>query len=418
MARSTRRGTAVNEISAEQFAKLLGPDFQNAIRRGVCDYLSEIGLAVMQALMQGEVDYWCGKKHSRKIDDQPVRWGKQKGIVQVRDGKESVQRPRVRGKNGEGEIDLETYAAFSNGRVLSDRTLAIIGAGVPIRQYESVVSKDLRKHGVSSSAVSRRVIIESKRALESFLARRWDRTKFVTLLFDGVRIGKAMVVACVGIDKSGTKYVLGWKLGSTENETVCRDLIRQLIDAGLNVEGDYLFVIDGAKALLAAIKAAFGSNVSIQRCQEHKIRDVEAYLPVKLRKVFRDKLHAAFNERTHKKASERLQTIRLQLLNISEPAANSLTEGLEQTLTLHKLGIHGGVRESLRTTNIIESSFSNLRRHTRNVTAWADSDQVNRWLATGLAKAEKSFRRLPGYRQLAKLQRKLTEHSALQSANK
>jgi len=418
MVRSTRRGTAVNEISAEQFAKLLGPDFQNAIRRGVCDYLSEIGLAVMQALMQGEVDYWCGKKFSRKSDDQPVRWGKQKGVVQVRDAKESVQRPRLRARNGEGEIDLETYAAFSNGRVLSDRTLAVIGAGVPIRQYESLVSKDLRKHGVSSSAVSRRVVAESQRALESFLARRWDKAKFVTLLFDGVRIGKAMVVACVGIDKSGTKYVLGWKLGSTENETVCRDLIRQLIDAGLNKEADYLFVVDGAKALSAAIKAAFGSSVSIQRCQEHKIRDVESYLPVKLRKVFRDKLHAAFNERTYKRASDRLQRVRSQLLTISEPAANSLTEGLEQTLTLHKLDIHGGVRESLRTTNIIESAFSSLRRHTRNVTAWGDSDQVNRWLATGLAKAEKSFRRVPGYRQIAKLQRKLTEHSALQTANK
>jgi transposase-like protein len=417
MARSTRRQTAVKEISAEQFAKLLGPHFQSAIRQGVCNYLSEIGLAIMQALMQGEVDYWCGKKYSRKTEDQPVRWGQQRGVVQVRDAKESVQRPRMRAKNGEGEIDLETYTAFSNGRVLSDRTLAFIGAGVPIRQYETLVSKDLRKHGVSASAVSRRVIVESKRALESFLARRWDNTKFVTLLFDGVRVGKAMVVACVGIDKSGTKYVLGWKLGSTENEIVCRDLIRQLIDAGLNKEADYLFVVDGAKALSAAIKAAFGSGVSIQRCQEHKIRDVEGYLPVKLRNVFRNKLHAAFNQRTHKSASDRLQAIRLELLNISEPAANSLTEGLEQTLTLHKLNIDGGVRESLRTTNIIESAFSSLRRHTRNVTAWGDSDQVNRWLATGLARAEKSFRRVPGYRQLAKLQRKLTEHTALQSTN-
>lgn len=417
MVRSTRRGKDVNQISAEQLSKILGADFQNAIRQGVCDYLSEIGLAVMQALMQGEVDFWCGEKFSRKKDGQPVRWGKQRGVVQIRDAKEAVERPRMRAKNGEGEIDLETYAAFSRGRVLSDRTLAIIGAGVPVRKYETVVSKALRKHGISSSAVSRRVIAESRCILESFLQRRWDKTRFVALLFDGVKVGKAMVVAAIGIDKSGTKHVLGWKLGSTENETVCRDLIRQLIDAGLNTEGDYLFVVDGAKALSAAIKAAFGSGVSIQRCQEHKIRDVEAYLPVKLRKPFRDKLHAAFNQTTHKQASDRLQAIRLQLLNISEPAANSLIEGLEQTLTLHKLGIHGGVRESLRTTNIIESAFSSLRRHTRNVTAWADCDQVNRWLAMGFAKAEKSFRTVPGYRQLAKLQRKLIEHSALQNPN-
>lgn len=417
MSRSTRHAASVKNISLEQFQSIVGPEFQDAIRRGVCQYLADIGLIVIQALMQGEVEDLCGGKFARKKNGQAVRWGSQPGVVQIRGAKESVVRPRVRSKEG-SEIDLETYSAFSRESVLSDRTLAMISGGISARQYEKVVGKEISKRGVSRSAVSRRVIAESQKTLESFLARRWDKTNFVALLFDGVRVGKAMVVAAIGVDKSGVKHVLGWKIGSTENEVVCRDLIRQLTGAGLKVDSDYLFIIDGSKALIQAIKAAFGSNVAIQRCHEHKIRDIEGYLPLKHRKEFRDKMHAAFNQTTYKKASERLQAIRLQLLTISEPAAISLVEGLEHTLTLHKLGIHGGVRESLRTTNIIESAFSQLRRHTRNVSAWADCDQVNRWLSTGLLKAESGFRRLPGYRQLLKLERKLKEHAALQSSNK
>jgi transposase-like protein len=394
-----------------------GADFEKAIRMGVSHYLSEIGLVIVQALMQGEVENLCGSKYSRKENGQAVRWGTQTGVVQTRGAKETIQRPRVRARSGEGEIDLETYSAFNRGSVLSDATIAMISSGISARQYQKVVGKELRKHGVSRSAVSRRVITETKKTLEAFLARRWDKTNFIALLFDGVRVGKAMVVAAVGVDKAGMKHVLGWKIGSTENEIVCRDLIRQLLEAGLNVESDYLFVVDGSKALSQAIKAAFGTNVAIQRCQEHKIRDVEGYLPVKYRHEFRDKLHAAYNEPTYKKASDRLQKIRLQLLNKSEAAASSLTEGLEQTLTLHKLRINGGVRQSLRTTNIIESVFSGLRRYTKNVTAWADDDHVNRWLASGLTKVESGLRQLPGFRQLLKLERTLKQHAALQTSN-
>jgi transposase-like protein len=171
--------------------------------------------------------------------------------------------------------------------------------------------------------------------------------------------------------------------------------------------------LDGAKALKAAVQERFGQDVLIQRCQEHKIRDVEGYLPVRLRKRFRLLLQAAFNEANYRAASERLQKIRFQLLSVSEPAATSLTEGLEHTLTLHRLGINGGVRESLRTTNIIESTFSRLRQRTRNVSNWTDCQQVDRWMAFGLLKAEAGFRRLPGYRQLSSLQRKV--QTALQS---
>jgi putative transposase len=325
----------------------------------------------------------------------------------VRGVKEPIEKPRVRTADGKHEIDLETYSRFSRTEPLSDNALALVGSGVSTRRFHKTVRAELRHQGISKSAVSRRVIAATHKSLQQFLQRSLAGKKFVALLIDGVRLGKTMVIAAIGVDKSGLKHVLGWQLGSSESAVCCRDLLRKLIAQGLDCERDYLFVLDGSKALKAAVQEHFGMSATIQRCQEHKIRDVEGYLPGKYKKRFRVLLQAAFNEPTYKHASDRLQKIRSQLLSISEPAANSLTEGLEHTLTLHRLGITGGVRQSLRTTNIIESAFSRLRDKTRNVSNWSDCEQVERWLAFGLSHAEQGFRRLPGYRQLSRLERQI-----------
>ena len=357
----------------------------------------------------------CGKKYERDSNRGAVRWGSQPGTIQIRGTKERIAKPRVRTADGKNEIDLETYAAFNRKSAIQDEVIARIGSGVSTRRYVQTIQKELRKRGVSKSAVSRQIIAASKLALDAMMQRRWDGMHFVALMFDGIRIGKTHVVASIGIDKSGRKHILGWNLGSTENHVVCRDLIRRLVECGLDVDSPYLFVIDGSKALLLAIKETFGVHAVVQRCQEHKIRDVEGYLGAKQAKLFRIKLQTAYNEKSYHAASKRLQKIRWELLSVSEKAANSLTEGLESTLTLHRLGIAGGVRESLRTTNIIESSFARLRQYTRNVTNWSDGDQVERWLAFGLLKVEAGYRQLPGYRQLARLHEMLAkELTALQ----
>jgi putative transposase len=413
MPRSSRQQEAVNFISFEELKEIIGPDFETAIRNGIADYFAQAGLAIAEALIAGEVASLCGIKHTRKNNGDAVRWGKQSGNITVQGVKQPIKKPRVRTADGKHEIDLETYAAFSKKDALRNEAMVRIGSGISTRRFADTVRKELRHHGISKSAISRRVIQSTKASLDAFLVRRWDKHKFVTIMIDGVRLGKTLVVAAIGIDKSGFKHVLGWNIGSTESAVACRDLLRKLADAGLNVDANYLFVLDGSKALKLAVQERFGPDVLIQRCQEHKIRDVEGYLPVKLRKKYRMLLQAAFNEPSYKAASTRLQTIRSQLLSISEPAANSLTEGMEHTLTLHKLGIQGGVRESLRTTNIIESAFSGLRNRTRNVTNWADCEQVDRWLAFGLSKVESRFHRLPGYRQLSRLQRQI--NTALQS---
>lgn len=416
MSRSTRHAGYVNRISFEEMREVLGPNFEDALKLGLAQVFSEFGLKLAEAIIDGEVQSLCGPKHSRKSEVQLVRWGSQKGTIRIRGSKENISKPRVRTADGKQEIDLETYSALNSETVLNDELLARISSGVSTREYQKTLSKQLRKHGVSKSAVSRRVIAESQKALDVFKERRWDKSHFVAILFDGVRFGKALVVAAVGIDRSGYKHILGWQIGSTENETVCRDLIRKLIDAGLNADGEYLFVLDGGKGLRNAIKLVFGAHSIVQRCVEHKIRDVEGYLPRKSRSTIRLKIQAALNQNTFKKASDRLQKIRRELVSINEPAANSFTEGLEELLTLHKLGINGGVRESLRTTNIIESAFARLRTKTKNVSNWTDSQQIDRWLGMSLPQVERGFHQLPGYRQLAKLSRAVSHlQTALQN---
>jgi transposase-like protein len=409
MKSSTRTANHVNRHEAKQLGETIGCDHKKAIEQGVREYLEANCLQVLRALMEGEVKSLCGSRYQHDRNRENSRHGYQKGNVTVLGGgKQAIERPRVRNVQADKEVLLQTYNAFSNKQVFDEEALALISAGVSTRQVQNVLKKSLRRSGVSASAVSSRVIRSAQASLEHFETRRWNKTKFVALLFDGVKVGKVMVLACIGVDLGGKKHVLGVVPGATENERVCRDLIRKLIDRGLNPDGCYLFVVDGSKALRRAIWNTFGQEAVIQRCQEHKIRDVQAYLPFNLRDALRTKLQAAYNTRSYDEASRRLQAVR-SWLGKYEQAKNSLTEGLEQSLTLHRLGIWGGLKDSLRTTNIIESTFASLRKKTHNITNWQDEDQVNRWMAHGLLDIEKRYRTVPGHRTLTRLKNQLKD---------
>lgn len=410
MKSTSRSKNQVNRHLVKSLGKVLGSDFKEAIQVGVRQYLQSLLLQIAEALMAGEVKELCGEEYERNPNRTFTRHGYQKGVVALPDGsKTAIEKPRARNVKTNSEAALETYNAFADKTFLDERALVLIGAGVSEREFERVLEKGLKKKGVSRSAISRRVIRSTLDSLKTFEERTWDKVRFVALLLDGVRIGKKMVVACVGVDLSGRKHVLAIQPGATENAIVCRDLIRKLIERGLNVDGNYLFVVDGSKALRAAVVERFGEEAVFQRCQEHKIRDVEGYLPVKDRLRFRLRIQGAYNIRSYREASKRLQSIRSDLSLLSEQAVRSFTEGLEDTLTLHKLGIWGGLRDSLKTTNIIESAFSILRRKTSNVTNWQDEPQINRWMAHGLMTAEQRFKRVQGHRTLTRL-RKALEH--------
>ena len=239
--------------------------------------------------------------------------------------------------------------------------------------------------------------------------RLLDKHDYLVLLFDGIHVAKKQLIVCIGVDMNGRKHVLGLHPGATENEIVCRDLIRDMIERGLEPGKRYLFVIDGSKALVGAIRAAFGQDVQIQRCQEHKIRDVQAYVPVKMRNELRAKMQAAYNVPTEKEAWRRLSELRLQLYHVGVSAVNALTEGLYETLTVHRLGVTGSLRKSLRTTNIMESAFSSVRRYMGRVTSFADEEQLKLWVTRSILESERHFRTVPGNRQLTKLREKLNQ---------
>jgi putative transposase len=410
MRKSSYSNKAAVKVSAkqrEQLLDVLKPDIKSIVRDGVDTYVGNGTRLLLELLMHAESREQCGRVYSRSRDRKIVRWGKQKGTAIMGGAKGEVDRPRLRIKQslaqGQGEVQLETYRAMNRTELLDGPLVAAILGGVSARQYANIVLRGLEAKGVKKSAVSRRAIAATKPTVEQFRKSSLKEHDLVVLIFDGVHVGKRQVIACIGIDVNGKKHALGLRVGATENEIVCRDLIRDLVERGLNTESPYLFVVDGSKALIGAIRAAFGQHAAIQRCQEHKIRDVQGYLPVKMRAEFREKLQAAYNQKSLKRAYERLTRIRLELSLISENAANALTEGMQETLTLHRLEITGLLRKSLRTTNIIESAFSSVRRYMGRVSCFQDEFQRELWITRSLLETQKHFRILRGYRQLRKL---------------
>ena len=241
--------------------------------------------------------------------------------------------------------------------------------------------------------------------LNFFKNREFGKTDFVVIFIDGVGLADRLFVTAVGVDKTGAKHVLGFEQGSTENSGICRTLLSNLIERGiLNADGGHLFAIDGGKGLHKAIKDVFGRSVEIQRCTQHKKRNVLDKLPKPMHKTFIQKFAAAYSKKTHKGALAAFEKLRRELeMAGCNTAAVSLVEGNLELLTLHRLKVDGMLRKSLCTTNIIESLFSNARYQTRNVKRWRKEEQMERWLAASLLTAEKALRRVPGYTQLPKL---------------
>jgi transposase-like protein len=408
---SNNSGVKVNAKQREQLLDVLRPNIKAIIKDGVDQYIGSGTKFMLELLMHAEARERCGDWHSRPAKRETVRWGTEKGTAIMDGVKRAVERPRIRVKRnmeqGGSEIQLDTYKVMNRTELLDGPLVAAILSGVSARRYAQIVARGLEAKGIKRSAISRKAIAATKPTVDQFRQRRLDQHDLAVLLFDGIHAGKRQSIVCLGIDLDGKKHVLGLRTGSTENEIVCRDLLRDMIDRGLSANQEYLFVIDGSGALAKAIRAAFGQEVAIQRCQEHKIRDVQGYLPVKLRAEFRDKLQAAYNEKSEAKASKRLAQIRLQLSLVSQNAVNALTEGMRETLTLHRLGITGLLRKSLRTTNIIESAFSSVRRYMGRVKRFRGEAHIDLWLIRSLLETERHFRTLRGNRQLRKLRQSL-----------
>jgi transposase-like protein len=388
----------------------------------VDELIDMAGRATIEAVLTLSAQELAGAKHPGRKGDGEVGWhGRQKGVVCLAERKLRVDKPRLRRKgNGQGaELDLPAYAAMQNDSRLGRRMLEILMHGVSTRSYRTVLPEMADTVGVAKSSVSREFIDASEEALKKLAERRFDDKDILIVYLDGLIFGVHHVIVALGVDADGHKHVLGLTSGASENAAACKALLEDLVERGVKPGRRRLFVIDGSKALRAAIDAVYGQDNPVQRCRSHKVRNVLDQLPKDQRDTARSTLRAAYRlEPTEGKA--RLEQLAKWYEKDWPQAAASLREGLDETFTINEIGLPGRLRRCLATTNLIESPGSGVRLRTRRVCRWRDGTMVLRWAASAYLATEKSFRRIMGHEQLWMLKSYLdrSEEAAMVAAKR
>ncbi len=402
---------AAGEVSGSalppEITEALG-DIAEAAQEGLLALSVGVGLGVVHRLMETEVDEIVGPKGKHDPDREAKRHGHENGSMTLGGRRVKVKRPRVRSADDAREIPVVTYEHFADRDPLTRAVMDRMLAGVSTRRYaaagEPVGNKvEDGSTSTSKSSVSEAFIEQTATALADLMARRLEDMRLAAMMIDGLIIAERTHVVALGITTDGVKVPLGLWEGSTENTTLVRALLADLVDRGLDPEQAILFVIDGSKALKAAIREVFGENAVTQRCRRHKERNVTDLLPEKDRDRIRGQLRTAWALEDHELAVNRLQLLASELDQSWPDAGRSLREGMEETLTLTRLGVTGTLAVSLGSTNPIESMISIARTTCRNVKRWRDGDMRRRWTAAGMLQAEQQFRRIFGYRDLADL---------------
>jgi transposase-like protein len=366
----------------------------------------EAGLRIIGSILENEVTRRVGPPHRPDPGAGAVRWGRQPGYVMFGGQKVAIERPRVRTRQGQ-EVELDSYARLQHDGRRQRAVREGIVAGLTSRNYRRAVQSVVDGYGIEKSSVSREFVQASAAQLQELCEKKLGDLDLVAILIDGIHLGKQVLVVALGVEITGQKHVLGLWQGATENTTVVKELLEDLVARGLNTERRYLFVIDGAKALRAAIERVFGQRAEVQRCQIHKRRNVREHLPKNAQGDYDRRIRNAYAMTDYAAAKAELQKILRQLERVNPSAAHSLEEGLEETLTVHRLGVGELLRRSLANTNPIESCLSTVERVARNVKRWREGEQALRWTATGLLEAQKKFRRVKGYRELEILHRRM-----------
>jgi transposase-like protein len=364
-------------------------------------FATSAGVLVMKTLMQAEEEYLAGKRQSH--DTEINRWGKQDGAVMLGGQKVRIERTRLRKRSG-GEVALRSYECFRNNDARAQAVYERLISGISCRDYEHTVEAVAEGYGVSKSVVNREMIKATAQDLSELCERDLSGLAIWVLMVDGIRVGKSLIVVALGVDFTGTKHILGFREGSTENARVCLDLLHELRRRKLDTTHPMLAVIDGSSALRSAVDEFFGTEVEVHRCNQHKCDNVKSYLPKEYQNEYDRKMRAAWAMTEYDAARRALAGVVKDLGRINIQAAASLEEGFEETLTLHRLGIPPVLRVSLQTTNLIESSFSYVRKVLRNVKRWqTNSTQAQRWIAAAALQLQKRFRRIRGYKSMSVL---------------
>jgi transposase-like protein len=411
--------TAVEAVESS-----LPPEIQEALgelvgaaREGLLALSVGVGLGVVHELMELEVAGVVGPKGKHDPGRTAKRHGHEDGSMTLGGRRVQVSRPRMRTADDERELPVSTYEHFADRDPLTRAVMNRMLAGVSSRKFAGVgepVGEEVQRSSTATSktSVSEMFIERTRTALGELMGRRLEDVRVAVMMLDGLEIAGRTHIVALGISTEGVKIPLGLWEGSTENATLARTLLADLVDRGLDPEQAILFVIDGGKAIRRAIKDVFGERALVHRCHRHKERNVCDLLPERDRPAVLAKIRGAWALKDADLAEQRLELLASELDRTWPDAAASLREGMPETLTLMRLAITGGLAKTLCSTNPCESMIEIVRRTQRNVKRWQDGDTRKRWTAAGMLVAEQQFRRIIGYRDLAKLVAAIERHTA------
>jgi len=371
-------------------------------RMAIDDLVDAVGRATIEAVLRLSAEQVAGPPQQGRMREGEVVWhGTQAGSVFLKERKLKVSKPRLRKKRvgAAGEVPVPAYEAMQDRDGMGARMLEILLEGVSTRRYQGVIPKMAETMGVSKSSVSRAMVQASEAEVEKLLNRRFDDVDLLIIYVDGMHFGEQCVIGAVGVDDQGNKHVLGIQEGATENSAAAKDLLQSLVERGVNPERRRLFVIDGSKALRAAINAVFGNAGLVQRCRQHKLRNVVERLPKDQQEQTKSLMRAAW-KLDAQAGMAKLEKLARWLEREHPDAADSLREGMEECFTINRLDVPPSLHRCLASTNLIENPHSGVRRRTRRVCRWRDKPMAKRWAAAALLATEKNFRRVMGHKDL------------------
>lgn len=365
------------------------------------DY-AEMLKIVATNLMQEEIERKCGEKYSREKPNSGRynRWGYNPGSIKIGDEKLPVEVPRYKDNYTQKVENNNIYRQLKNQESPKEEMIKSILLGLSQKDYGKLSKTIAESFGLSQSSISRKFIEESSKELEAYEKRDLSNYKFTALLIDGKYLSREQIVIAMGITITGDKLLLGFIESTTENSRAVKGLLKDLLDRNFKYEEGLLCVLDGSKGISKAVKETFGKYCLIQRCQWHKRENVVSYLNEKDQEIYRYRLQSAYKEPTYEGAKSKLMEILNELEKRNRSAANSLREGLEETLTLHRLGLVVELGRSLTTTNSIENVNSKLARYLRKIKNWKSPDMLARWIAMGLIEVESRLKRIHNYKKL------------------
>ena len=398
--RVIKNGKRIN-AKAQQAISELECDMSAESRLMAIQALIPLGLRAVEEELQREMRDLVGVRYSRGGDIK--RWGENPGSVYLGDQKVRVPVPRARNLATKEEVQLKSYERLQSPQLIDSMALSRVIHGISQRNYEQAAIQVPETFGIKKTTVCRRFIRASAKKLREFLERDLSSHDIVAIFIDGKCFAENEIVIALGVTIEGEKVLLGFVETGTENHVVCKQFLNGLRDRGLDLGSEILFILDGGKGLHKGVREVMGDRAVIQRCQWHKRENVIGYLDKRQQDMFRAKLQAAYNLPTYEKAKARLTAIKRELQLINESAVTSLEEGLEETLTLHRLGLYEKLGESFKTTNCIENVNKLLATKTDKVDRWQNSNQRQRWVATAMLLIEPRLQKVRGYKFLTEL---------------